>query len=219
MQANINGITTQTAAWRRTCWSLFWLAKGKWPTHDDMGVEYTAATHPADFARANTDLAEGWFAVLWILRGDLEYYHDTLCLNAHNALKPCFLCDANTDDRGRPWSDFSVRAAWLPTIWSNAAWLLAHPQHHIVFDLDGVGINTACPDLMHCKHAGTDSYVLGSILRWLTHHKMTGTPDANMKRLWPLIKIGYTATKTTSSGQFTNLKLSMFEPRSSQDAT
>ena len=39
-----------------------------------------------------------------------------------------------------------------------------------------------------------------------------------MEELWQLIKMGYKATDTNVATRFTNMKLSMFEAKSSKDA-
>ena len=210
LTAVINGTSTDEALWRRMLWSFRALAAGFWPTHDDMGVAYSPTHYPDAYRRAGTPLAGGYYAVLWLLRGDLDYFYGTLKLNYHASLNPCFCCRANTNDDDLPWTDFSPTAACFSTVWSNAHWLAAHPEHHIVFDHDGVGILSCFPDTMHDKHSGVDSYFLGGVLKFLTHHFWPGTPIENLQRVYVLAKTGYKHQKIDASHRFTNLTLGMY---------
>ena len=64
----------------------------------------------------------------------------------------------------------------------------AHPECHPFFTMHGSGIDLVFPDLMHCKHLGTDQLLLGSILTWMTKHYMPGTIAENLELVWSFIK-------------------------------
>ena len=206
----MDGVSTRGAIWRRLCWSLYWLSQGVWPTSDEFKRLFSKTYRPKDFARAGKPLAGGYFAILWVLRGDLEYMHETLGLNYFASRSPCFCCEANTDDDSMPWTDFTPSAAFLRTVWSNRRWLTHHPRHHPVFDLDGVGINNVCPDTMHDKHAGTDAYFLAGVLKFLTHHFLPGTPLQNLQEMVALIKAGYRTAGIPAPKRFTNIVFGMY---------
>ena len=113
---------------------------------------------------------------------------------------PCFVCRANTSTR--PWTAFTKDAAWLEHLWSQTAWLLAHPNANVLLrTLPCVGCHSLYNDLMHCKHLGTDMRLFGSILFLLTHsvlgHQMLpGTPEQNMEQVFSEIKEEYKESST-----------------------
>ncbi len=59
-------------------------------------------------------------------------------------------------------------AAWIARIYlDHAAWLAERGGAvHAVFLLEWVTVQTAFPDVMHCKHLGVDMHIAGSTL-WL----------------------------------------------------
>ena len=70
---------------------------------------------------------------------------------------------------------------------------MAHPDRHVLFRVSGVTLHNVAPDLMHCKHLGTDQYYYGSVLKLLTHHIMTGTRAENLDAVWGELCAAYTA--------------------------
>ncbi len=186
------GRDTFATFWKRLCWSLLWLWRGLWPDVDPDGNSWARGT--TDHKRAGTPLAGGWYATLWSLRGDLEYFATTLGLPHPSSLQPCILCKATTTTL--PWSDFRQNTApWLATVWDRTAWELDHPERHPVFHLPGVSILSVCPDFLHTKHLGTDCYFYGSVLKFMSHHLLPGTPEENLGTIWQQVKQFYQAGK------------------------
>ena len=69
--------------------------------------------------RKLTPLAGGYFACIWILKGDLDYIASDIALNHYASNNPCALCQANTTDKA--WTDTRmVGNLWEPTMWGNA---------------------------------------------------------------------------------------------------
>ena len=203
---------TSDTFFRRLCWSLYWLYRGKWPTHyiDDDGNLQQYGRYTIDGQRAGTFLAEEFFGAMFLLKGDLEQFANTLKLEHFGSNDPCFCCRANCLNVGaeaRPWSDFSRGAAALLTIWTQLAWLAAHPDRHRLLRLPGVGVCNVAPDTMHCKHNGTDQYFFASTLKLLTHHILPHRPDANLQIVWGRIKANYGA----SSSQLSDITMSMYD--------
>ena len=64
--------------------SFYWLWIGEWPDRDWNGKKYLDPSS-IEFQRKKTKLADGFFAVLWVIRGDLDYFAKYLGLPAHNA--------------------------------------------------------------------------------------------------------------------------------------
>lgn len=58
---------TMDTFWRIMCWSFTWLFKGQWPTHGWDGT-------PIRSHRAGTWLADGHRGLLFMLKGDIEYF-------------------------------------------------------------------------------------------------------------------------------------------------
>lgn len=65
----------------------------------------------------------GWFAVLFALKGDLEWVHSSLGLESPVGRSPCALCRANAQEDGIPWTDSRRDALWLQHQWmTNSEW-------------------------------------------------------------------------------------------------
>jgi hypothetical protein len=108
-----------------------------------------------------------------------------------------------------PWTDVQKELArWWDTIWTNKTWFLAFPNRHAVYKLPGVGILSTYPDLMHCKHLGSDQYFYGSCLKFLTHFHMPGTPQDNLALVWGAIQEYYKEHRVPE--KFGNLTLPMY---------
>ena len=120
---HIGGNTWRTI-WRRIHWSLYWLWKGVWPRTDEFGKPWPSRSVEA--SRAGADLCpvggrngNGYFAVLWGVKGDLDWVYDKLKLADYRALSqgPCALCPCNNTNM--LWSDLRQRnACWIPHIYA-----------------------------------------------------------------------------------------------------
>lgn len=175
--------------WKHLCWSLRIVFDGVWPAADPDGVPYQAGTR--EQLRANTPLAGGWFACLWIVRGDLEFFSSALDLECSTSKRPCFLCRAN--DGTVPWTDCRKdQAIWLSTIWKKSTWEANRPDRHMLFKCcPGVSITTVMPDLMHTKHLGVDQYFYGSALKLLTHSILGRSHEQNIEDVWSKLSEQY----------------------------
>ena len=178
------GQNTMDQFWKHLAWSFSWLERGLWPDRNADGNMYAEGT--PEQKRALTTLAGGWRGILWIIKGDLEFFVNSLGLDSYSGHDICFLCKANTSTI--PWTDFRKgRALWLSQIWKFAEWLLVGPRNPIL-SLKGVSITDVIPDLLHCKHLGTDAYFYGSVLLYLVTYIMVGNKQSNMERLWKELK-------------------------------
>ena len=54
--------------------------------------------------------------------------------------------------------------------------------------MHGAGIDLVFPDLMHCKHLGTDQLLIGSVLTWMIKVYMPGTVALNLSMVWDFMK-------------------------------
>lgn len=168
------GADTLDVVWRILCWSLHWLCEGVWPNIDPWGRVYDKRT--IDGKRALQPLAEGHFACVWVIRGDLEWFAKSLKLPWFSAAKPCCFCPCtNVEGDAMAWSEFrNNQYAWLAASWSDTTWRIAFPDPHRLFKLEGVSILTVAADWMHSKHLGTDQYCFGSVMHILVYEIMPG---------------------------------------------
>ena len=175
--------------WRVLCWSLQALAAGTWPLVDWEGKEFPETT--VDFKKKGTRLAEGWAAVVFVLKSDLDFLANHFGLNNPGSNNPCCLCQANRDMSSRPWTDCRPQAAWRGSCWTPEAWAEANPLGHPLLRMAGSGLDLVFPDLMHLKHLGTDQLLLGGVLTWLIKHFLKGTRSENLEMVFHLIQAWY----------------------------
>jgi hypothetical protein len=74
----VNASDGRKRAWKRSCWSLTALYHGKWPMNDDLGRPWPPGSEDAQ--RAGLDLAGGFRAILYVIKGDLDYLAKSLGL-------------------------------------------------------------------------------------------------------------------------------------------
>lgn len=207
MQVNVGGKEAAGELAKMLRWSLYWLFIGCWPKRDPDGNAYADGTPEA--RQAGQPLAGGWYATLWIIRGDLDEMAKSFKLRHPSSRQPCSVCKADTG--AIPWTDGNpITARWIPTTWRPQEWLDAHPDRHALFTLPGVSITTYVPDMMHCFHLGAYQYAFGSILKFLTHEVLAGRKEDNLQQVWECISTYYRANQVQS--KFNTLKLTMFAP-------
>ena len=180
---------TWPKVWKVLCWSLQALAAGTWPLLDWEGEEFPEAT--VDFQNKGTPLAEGWAAVVFVLRSDLDFLASHFGLNSPASNNPCCLCQANRDMSSRPWTDCRLQAAWRRSCWTPEEWAAVNPLGHPLLMMPGSGLDIVFPDLMHLKHLGTDQLLLGGVLTWLIKHFLRGTVAQNLEMVFHLIQAWY----------------------------
>ena len=181
---------TWPKVWQVLCWSLQALAAGTWPMQDWEGHDFTDPDS-LDYQKRGQPLADGFAAVVFVLRSDLDFLANHFHLSSASSNEPCALCQANRQMDSRPWTDCRPTAHWRATVWDNAAWSLAHPNAHPLLQMPGSGIDLIYPDLMHCKHLGTDQLLLGSVLSWMVRSYLGGTISENLEMIWAYIKGWY----------------------------
>ena len=168
-------------------WSLYWLWLGRWPTTDSDGKRLPKPKKEL--------LADGYYALLWMLKGDLDYMHDVVKVEHFGSRSPCFCCRANTSTI--PWAAHQRDASWTRQLWAMFDWLLHHADACILLrTLPGVGGHSLWPDFMHNKHLGSDQRLYGSVLYMLCYtilgsSMLPGTPEANLDQVVSEIKEQY----------------------------
>ncbi len=190
----------------KLAWSFYWLFVGKWPTRDENGNQYDPESVLGQ--KGGTPLAGGFYAVLWLLKGDLEYMSKAWGFANPGAAERCSCCQANITDV--PWTDGRPDAVWRSTVWTLGTWLARFPDRPVLFkQVPGLSILSFIPDIMHTMHLGTYKYFLGSVLELLTHHVMDESPEKNLDRIWQMIQKAYRDNRI--SEKFDQLKVSMYK--------
>lgn len=106
---------TMKKAWDTLAWSFRALFLGKHPSTDPAGNPWPPNSREAQLA--GTPLAGGLRGVVLVIRGDLEYFSNTLHLEHFSSAEPCCLCLANRDSV--PWNDHRPTAEWRSTCWDD----------------------------------------------------------------------------------------------------
>ena len=203
-----NGSGAMQHIWKVQCWSFHFLYLGVWPTVDWNGKELT---DPSAKALAGKPLADGFFCIVYSIKGDLEHFCNTLGLKQHGAHDFCDVCpcvrhgppDKNPFNFG-PTSSW-VRAPYNPTQWRA---LYDGRFLHWIFSLAHVSNLTLDPDELHVIHLGVQQWFLGSVTWILVYAVMRGTPTENVDALWAFIRGYYLRNRVET--QYTNFGLNFF---------
>ena len=174
---------------KKLAWSFYWMFVGKWPSRDYMGNLYDADSFHG--TQAGTPLADGFYAGLWLLLGDLEWMAKARDLENSGALSRCACCPANCSDV--PWTEVHAASRWRARTWlTREAWEAAHPNRSLLFKMvPGLSALNFCPDVMHTMHLGSYQYFLGSVLEYLAFHLMPGRPEENVATMWQTLYESY----------------------------
>ena len=168
-------------------WSFNAAYDGYFPYLDWTGKPYPTDGSCPEGLLAGQPLCGEYFMVLWGLKGDLEYFDNTLGLEGPGDANACVCCRANNRDAERPWTDHREGAAWEATEFTDATWRPTHPNPCELFNIIGVTVLSIIVDLMHTKHIGVDQYFHASVLALLCYHVMPGTPTQNLAEIWEIL--------------------------------
>ena len=189
-------LKTWQRIWKVLLWSFKALAEGRWPSRDWNGLPFQDK-ESLDYQKQGELLAEGFSAVLFLLKADLEFLATHFLLEHPGSNTPCCLCQANRDMQSRPWTDCRKVAAWRSTNWTLETWPEHHPKKHPAFSVPhGIGIDMVFPDLMHCKHLGADQVLVGSVVSWLMEEFLRGSAKENVEYIWAYVKQWHKDTKS-----------------------
>ena len=154
--------TTQGIWWPAMLWGFRVLQSGNFPTLSLDGDAFPMGSEQSN--QAGQPIADGFFCVLWTIKGDLEWVANGLQLEHTGGYFPCSWCQANrssdSDDMracaygipARPWYDYSASAAWRSSVWSSVSdWRSAHgglEQMHPIFAQPGISIFNLQADVL-----------------------------------------------------------------------
>ena len=166
---------------------------------------------------AGKPLADGFFAVIYALKGDLDYLTKSLKLRHYNSNEMCDLCPATRrkgSDQRMVYCNFNADARWKTMCYGSSEWRRLYSGHflHWICSLEGVSNLSIEPDELHVLHLGVSMYAIGSVLHILVHEVMDDTAEVNMKAVWGDVCVYY--SDHNPDCQYSNLSLSSFSDRS-----
>ena len=163
--------------------------------------------------KSGKQLAGGYWATLWSVVGDLEYFASHLDVPRSTlAAGPCSRCQA-TKWGERTWQDYRPTANWLSTVFTPAGWRAlpaAAKSSCPLFHMRATSICNLGYDYMHCKYLGVDKNTYSAVLYLLVFHVLSfGSPQANLDWLWAEIQRHYKNLRLPSQFRYLN-RISMF---------
>ena len=173
---------------------------------------------PVEGKQAGSQLADGFFFVIWNIKADLDHLAKAFGLTHYASRMPCCLCpcQAGKDaEQDMKYNNFTTLAKWLHMQYTHGQWKLANQNCHWLFQLPYLSAVNVDPDELHALHLGVSAYFLGSVLFILCFQILAGSPSDNLNALWKMIVDMYRRLRTTC--QFTNLTLNMFCNTSAPD--
>ena len=192
---------------RVLAWSFFWLQQGRWPTQDWQGNPYPRST--VEGQRAGKLLANGFYATIWAVMGDLDYLNKTLQLPRSTSHHPCTLCRC-TLNGPLSWKQNDDQAEWITSCWKPLEWIAWDGRSKVeLFSIPGISAVSVALDYMHNKYLGADQYLYGSILYLLCYTILPSSPTQNLATCWQKIVDFYKANNVKNRFR-SILKLSMF---------
>lgn len=184
---------------------------GTFPFVDEDGVLYLVGSWGYRIAHEVVQIVGGYFGVLFISQGDLDFQSDLYGRPRRNVLQPCSCCPATQPDGALPYDDFQISGGlvvWMALIYSILHFLAADPFPHPFWKILGASGYTLHLDYMHAKHLVVDKYLLGSVLFLLVYRLLPGTPDDNLAQVWIVVEDYYKRNETKT--RYKILKLTMF---------
>lgn len=179
---------TEKALWKVVQWDLEACFSGTHPCQDFLGRQWAEGS--VERQLAGQPWAAGHRAIPWIARADLDHFCKVWRLEHYGSNSPCPWCQANRSDR--PWTDCNPDAAWRNTIWTeDAAWRVAHPQRHPIFDTLSMGIHSAvCDGPLHTLALGVAQHITGNLLMELLWGNCIPLPNVPMRLscVWDLVQ-------------------------------
>lgn len=165
-------------------WSFQALFEGTWPRVDWAGRQFDPTSQAA--RNAGQPLANGFFAVLLQLSGDLDYYSKYLNLPKSTSHQPCAQCRAEFYG-ANSWCDNRQNSPWQQQLLTTENWRLWWNTSNALFELPGFSCWSVAYDLMHCSFLGALQHLYGSIIWLLVYECLPAEPLDNLKVVWDFI--------------------------------
>ena len=207
-----HGHDTMGEAWEILSWSLWHLWLGTWPTQNWRGELWPSGS--ADDVLGGSDLAKGFFAVVWLIKGDIEHLANKMNLRHFASNQFCDFCTSDKTAAQPLWPfNFGPDSLWKHQMLDANQWRALNPEAHCIFQkmpfLSQLNVE---PDELHVLHLGVSQYIAGSVLWLLTYRLLTGSPVDNINLVWDLVSQFYSNHQTRC--QYSQLSLGSFhDPR------
>ena len=213
---------TKNNFWAIVCWFLLFLQLGVHPETDWEGTDLVGDA----WLNRGKFIAGGLFFVIWMVKGDMEWFNRGLNLEHSTAEGGmCPWCRANYLEEpldewaivfghlALPWNDWSTTALWIPTIWTDReSWAAYHVGNvHQLFMMQLAIICCLMADPLHIIDLGVSHVVLGNVLFQLCYmpgYVDGGNPTERLDNVWTYIMRQYRARATPS--QLHGITLNMF---------
>ena len=131
--------------------------------------------------KANSPLANGYFACIFALQGDLDYNSKTLLLPRSTSHNACSLCKA-TIHGALSWKNCQLQAPGIASQWTPEAWRQWPGKSACkIFDLSYLTACNVALDYMHTKYLGSDRYQIGSLFYYLVFDVLSLTPKPTLQ--------------------------------------
>lgn len=196
---------TEHQVWRFIQWDLNALWSGLHPATDMHGNQWPQGSQ--DAAHAGQPLADGYCALVWILKGDLEYFANVLGLEHWSSNSPCMAC--KVDRAANPWTDHRLLGL-LRLQWTPRDWLECHRHKHALWTWGHLGVWSLAFDVMHIISLGVAQHIAGNVLFELVWYCLAkvGTLKQRLRDVW----YGITEYYRSHAGctEVSKLTLSMF---------
>ena len=206
--------STWAPMWKWLKWSFEALGKGFHPVTDPDGQPLEKGS--PFFAQAGKPLLGGYFAHLWSVMGDHEFYSNILKLPHWASHYPCWECNAENwagCDASLHYKEISLEKQKF-VVGTHAEHLADPWSSHPIFTLPHVSSKNVRSDAMHILFSkGLYSHVIGSMLHYSVYHE--GPGKVPKKKPWERLGILFSEIQEQYRHQnlehrLTNLKLSMF---------
>jgi len=178
---NDKTLDTEDNVWRYIQWDIECLWSGAFPRTDADGRPWPPGSQQAK--DAGQPLANGYFAVPWIYKADLEHFANVMGLEHWGSgSRPCCKCKVNRDTL--PWTDHRLLGD-ARVQWSEAEWRASHPQCHRFFQILHCGLHSVVIDKMHTLSLGVAQHVGANVLFELVWKALpVGTLQLKLLTVW-----------------------------------
>ena len=195
--------TTIDAVHRIICHSIAALEKGTWPDGAWDGSPLTGLA----LSRAGQRLADGWFCVPWLWKGDYEFKCNHLGMPGHwSSAHPCSHCKADWSEGSMDWRNCRPNAEWRTTCFLTKeqwlSWCATREKPPALFlkprTEHGLGMHHRCAAhcVLHLLDLGVTKHMLGNVFKRLAYQDMVpgATPKDRIDLVWGLLQEQYRLT-------------------------
>ena len=137
-------------------------------------------------------LAGGFYGLIYVFKGDLDYNGYFFRWPRTTAVNPCAFCPCDNQAHNvYKWSDFRTNppAAWMRSCYTPAQFAARFALANALLSLPGVTVHSFYADWMHCKYLGSDQYLLGSILWMICYQLLSGQCSGVACWVWVAVQV------------------------------